>query len=259
MAEASIQAAALPPDSVAPPPDIAAHPPPLVARLTGITKRYGTNTVLDGVDLDIRQGEIVALVGPSGTGKTTLLRVLAGLESASGGRAEVSPSSTVMFQEPRLIQALRVWKNVLLDDAHKPGALELARAALQDVGLQDKLDSWPVSLSGGQAQRVAVARALYRRPELMLLDEPFSALDAFTRRSMQSLVLGLWAKYQFGIVIVTHDLDEALILADRIVILSRGQICHETRVALARERDVTSPEFNILKRELLEQFSLSMN
>jgi sulfonate transport system ATP-binding protein len=238
---------------------IQAMPPhPLAARLTGITKRYGANTVLGGVDLDVREGEVVALVGPSGTGKTTLLRVLAGLEPASGGRAQVSPSSTVVFQEPRLVQALRVWKNVLLDDAHKPGARELARAALQDVGLQDKLDSWPVSLSGGQAQRVAVARALYRRPRLMLLDEPFSALDAFTRRSMQSLALKLWAKYQFGVVIVTHDLDEALILADRIVILSMGRICHETHVALARERDVTSPEFNALKRELLQQFALSL-
>ncbi|WP_069264031.1 ABC transporter ATP-binding protein [Paraburkholderia nodosa] len=232
---------------------------PVVARLAGIRKRYGENLVLDNVDLTVRKGECVALVGPSGTGKTTLLRVLAGLESASGGRADVSQSTSVVFQEPRLIQALRVGKNVLLDDAGLPDAQQRARAALQDVGLDDKLESWPVSLSGGQAQRVAVARALYRSPELMLLDEPFSALDAFTRRSMQSLVLKLWAKYAFGLVIVTHDLDEALVLADRIVILARGRICHETRVDLARERDVTSPEFNALKRDLLRQFSLSVS
>jgi len=232
---------------------------PVVAKLSGIRKRYGENTVLDNVDITIRKGEVVALVGPSGTGKTTVLRLLAGLESASGGRTEVTGNTSVVFQEPRLIQALRVWKNVLLDDAIKPDARERAFAALRDVGLEDKLDSWPVSLSGGQAQRVAVARALYRRPDLMLLDEPFSALDAFTRRSIQSLVLKLWAKYRFGVVIVTHDLDEALLLADRIVILSKGRICHETHVDLPRERDVTSPEFNSLKRDLLKQFSLSLS
>jgi len=230
---------------------------PVVARLSGIRKRYGENTVLDNVDLTVRKGEVVALVGPSGTGKTTVLRMLAGLESASGGRTEVTGNTSVVFQEPRLIQALRVWKNVLLDDSLKPNARERALTALQDVGLEEKLESWPVSLSGGQAQRVAVARALNRRPDL--LDEPFSALDAFTRRSIQSLVLKLWAKYRFGVVIVTHDLDEALLLADRIVILSKGRICHETHVDLARERDVTSPEFNALKRDLLRQFSLSLS
>lgn len=231
----------------------------VVARLSGIRKCYGQNIVLDNVDFSVRKGECVALVGPSGTGKTTVLRLLASLERASGGRTEVTGNTSVVFQEPRLIQALRVWKNVLLDDAFKRDARQRARVALQDVGLEDKLESWPVSLSGGQAQRVAVARALYRSPDLMLLDEPFSALDAFTRRGMQSLVLNLWAKYRFGLVIVTHDLDEALILADRIVILSNGRICHETNVDLPRERDVTSPEFNALKRELLKQFSRSMS
>lgn len=232
---------------------------PVVAKLTGVRKRYGEHTVLDNVDFSVRKGECVALVGPSGTGKTTLLRLLAGLESTSGGVTEVTRNTSVVFQEPRLIQALRAWKNVLLDDSGLPDARTRARTALQDVGLEDKLESWPVNLSGGQAQRVAVARALYRSPELMLLDEPFSALDAFTRRSMQSLVLKLWAKYRFGLVIVTHDLDEALLLADRIVILARGRICHETRVDLARQRDVTSPEFNALKRDLLSQFSLSLS
>jgi sulfonate transport system ATP-binding protein len=230
-----------------------------VARLSGIRKRYGENIVLDNVDFTVRRGECVALVGPSGTGKTTLLRLLAGLETASGGTAEITSSTSVVFQEPRLIQALRVWKNVLLDDAHRPDARTRAEAALRDVGLEDKLTSWPVSLSGGQAQRVAIARALQRSPELMLLDEPFSALDAFTRRSMQSLVSNLWTRYGFGLVIVTHDLEEALLLADRIVILSQGRIHHEMQVELPRERDVTSPEFNVLKRELLSSFSLSMN
>lgn len=230
---------------------------PVVARLTGVGKRYGDNTVLGQVDFTVRRGECVALVGPSGTGKTTVLRLLAGLESASDGRTEVTENTSVVFQEPRLIQALRVWKNVLLDDFRRSDAEPRARAALRDVGIEDKFDNWPVNLSGGQAQRVAVARALYRSPDLMLLDEPFSALDAFTRRAIQGLVLKLWEKYGFGLVIVTHDLDEALILADRVVILSRGRICHETPVDLPRERDVTSPEFNALKRDLLRQFSHS--
>ncbi|MGF6767668.1 sulfonate transport system ATP-binding protein [Paraburkholderia sp. GAS199] len=230
----------------------------VVARLSGVRKRYGENTVLDNVDFTVRRGECVALVGPSGTGKTTLLRLLAGLETASSGTTDIIASTSVVFQEPRLIQALRVWKNVLLDDAHRPDARTRAEAALRDVGLEDKLTSWPVSLSGGQAQRVAIARALQRSPELMLLDEPFSALDAFTRRSMQTLVSKLWSRYRFGLVIVTHDLEEALLLADRIVILSQGRIHHEMRVDLPRERDVTSPEFNLLKRELLSSFSLSM-
>lgn len=233
--------------------------PPLVARLANVKKRYGDHAVLDNVDFSVRKGEFVALVGPSGTGKTTLLRLLAGLETANGGRTDVSANTSVVFQEPRLIQALRVWKNVLLNDARKTDAKSLARNALADVGLEDKLESWPVNLSGGQAQRVAVARALYRRPDLMLLDEPFSALDAFSRRSIQDLVLDLWDKYAFGVVIVTHDLEEALLLADRVVILSRGRIRYEVEVDLPRGRDVTSPEFNALKRELLRQFSCSVS
>jgi sulfonate transport system ATP-binding protein len=240
-----------------------AYPPeadaaPVITRLSGVGKHYGDTTVLDNVDFTVRRGERVALVGASGTGKTTLLRLLGGIEKASGGTAEITASTSVVFQEPRLIQALRVWKNVLLDDANKPDAKTRARHALRDVGLEDKLSSWPVSLSGGQAQRVAIARALQRNPELMLLDEPFSALDAFTRRSMQNLVSKLWARYGFGLVIVTHDLEEALILADRIVILSQGKIRHEMQVDLPRERDVTSPEFNALKRELLSSFSLTL-
>ena len=238
---------------------IAEARPYTVAQLSNVSKQYGDNTVLNGVDFDVQKGEFVALVGPSGTGKTTLLRILAGLESASAGQAHVKGSTSVVFQDARLIQSQRVWKNVLLDESRHRGARENARIALRDVGIEDKLDSWPRSLSGGQAQRVAVARALYRQPELLLLDEPFSALDAFTRRGVQSLVLQLWAKYKLGVVIVTHDLDEALILADRIIILSKGRIQHETRVDLPRERDTTSAEFNALKRELLQQFSLGVN
>ncbi|OZI71976.1 ABC transporter ATP-binding protein [Bordetella genomosp. 12] len=233
--------------------------PYTLAQLSNVTKHYGGNTVLNGVDFEVRKGEFVALVGPSGTGKTTLLRILAGLEFANGGQAHVQSTTSVVFQDPRLIQAQRVWRNVLLDESSRRGARELAKAALRDVGLEEKLDSWPRSLSGGQAQRVAVARALYRQPELLLLDEPFSALDAFTRRGAQNLVLQLWAKYTLSVVIVTHDLEEALVLADRIIILSKGRIQSETRVDLPRDRDTTSTAFNALKRELLQQFSQGMH
>jgi sulfonate transport system ATP-binding protein len=226
-----------------------------VVRLDGLSKSYGEQIILDGIDLTIAKGEFVALLGPSGTGKTTLLRILGRLEDATTGRSTIAERTSVVFQEPRLIQAQRVWRNVVL--AEKGGAAGRAAAlnALDEVGLADKAKAWPKTLSGGEAQRVGLARALYRSPDLLLLDEPFGALDAFTRRKAQDLVLKLWADHQPGVLLVTHDVEESLLLADRVIVLGDGHIQADIHVTVPRPRDTTSPELNALKREVLAHLS----
>ncbi|MBB3732816.1 ABC transporter ATP-binding protein, partial [Nonomuraea dietziae] len=175
--------------------------------LSGLTKSYGAKTVLRELDLDIARGEFFALLGPSGTGKTTLLRVLAGLELPDAGTVLAPPRRTTVYQEPRLVQARRVLANVTLGLPRS--ARESGRAALAEVGLEGYDEAWPSTLSGGEAQRVALARALVRQPELLLLDEPFAALDALTRLQMQELVAELCARHRPAVVLVTHDVDEA--------------------------------------------------
>lgn len=226
-----------------------------VVRLERLSKSYGEQVILDGIDLRIDKGEFVALLGPSGTGKTTLLRILGRLEDATTGHATFAERTSVVFQEPRLIQAQRVWRNVVL--AEKGGACgrEKALAALDEVGLAPKAKAWPKTLSGGEAQRVGLARALYRSPDLLLLDEPFGALDAFTRRKAQDLVLTLWQEHQPGVLLVTHDVEESLLLADRVIVLGGGHIQADIRVTVPRPRDTTSPAFNAMKREVLSHLS----
>ncbi|WP_205473402.1 ABC transporter ATP-binding protein [Nocardioides sp. SYSU D00038] len=226
-----------------------------VVRLEGLSKSYGEQVILDGIDLTVGRGEFVALLGPSGTGKTTLLRILGRLEDASSGRATIAEKTSVVFQEPRLIQAQRVWRNVVLAAGRGAGARQAAHAALAEVGLADKAQAWPKTLSGGEAQRVGLARALFREPDLLLLDEPFGALDAFTRRKAQDLVLALWQEHQPGVLLVTHDVEESLLLADRVIVLGGGHIQADIRVTTPRPRDTTSPEFNATKREVLAHLS----
>ncbi|HWU03018.1 MAG TPA: ABC transporter ATP-binding protein, partial [Novosphingobium sp.] len=167
---------------------------PLV-RLRGFTRRFGDNTVIDSLDLDIAPGEFVALLGRSGGGKTTLLRTLAGLDATQGQDVRVPTSRAVVFQDARLLPWKRVWRNVALG-LSGPNVRERAEAALREVGLEHRLNAWPLTLSGGEAQRVALARALVREPQLLLLDEPFAALDALTRVRMHSLVLDLWRAHR---------------------------------------------------------------
>lgn len=213
------------------------HLPAKVARpvvsLANFTRQFGNNTIISGLDLEIAEGEFVALLGRSGSGKTTLLRTLAGLDPAPGQDVRVPKSRSVVFQDARLLPWKRVWRNVALG-LKGAEVRERAEAALREVGLGHRLDAWPLTLSGGEAQRVALARALVREPELLLLDEPFAALDALTRLRMHELVLALWAAHQPAVLMVTHDVDEAIALADRILVLDQGRIVAQETITAPR-------------------------
>ncbi|HXF20738.1 MAG TPA: ABC transporter ATP-binding protein [Streptosporangiaceae bacterium] len=229
------------------------------ARVRGLTRDFGDRRILDRLDLDIAPGEFVALIGRSGTGKSTLLRALAGLDRAVTGELEVTGTAAVAFQEPRLIPWRRVSDNVRLglrpaDPAAEPRAI--ARGALDEVGLTGRADAWPLTLSGGEAQRAALARALVREPSLLLLDEPFSALDALTRISMHRLVLRLWAHHQPAVLLVTHDVDEAIALADRVLVLADGRIAYSGQITLPRPRDRDHPELSALRNQLLGELGV---
>lgn len=200
----------------------------LAVAVHGLVRAYGSRKVIDGLDLRIEQGEFVALLGESGCGKTTLLRALAGLDPIQGGHISAPKRPAVVFQEHRLLPWEPLWANVALG-LPKQGARRRAEAALAEVGLGARLDDWPRNLSGGQAQRVALARALVQEPELLLLDEPFAALDALTRIRMHGLVKELVARHRPGVLLVTHDVDEAIALADRILVMRGGAIAAEHR------------------------------
>lgn len=211
-------------------------------RVRGLSRNFGSlgsrpgRGVLDHLDLTIKQGEIVALIGRSGSGKSTLLRILAGLDTGATGEFAVPRRVSVAFQDARLLLWKRVRENVALG-LRGDDRLQIAESALAEVGLSDHLRAWPLTLSGGEAQRVALARALVREPELLLLDEPFGALDAITRLTMHQLVLELWGRHRPAILLVTHDVDEALALSDRVVLLADGRIAYEEHIALPRPRD----------------------
>jgi len=211
----------------------------LIARVHGLTKRFGDRTVLSDVDLEIAKGEFVALLGRSGSGKSTLLRILAGLDAEVEGEAEVTGTVSVAFQQPRLLPWRKVWRNVVLGLPGRGRDREVATRALAEVRLDGHADAWPRTLSGGEAQRVSLARALVREPDLLLLDEPFGALDALTRLAMHRLVEDLWNEHQPGVLLVTHDVDEALLLADRVLVLGEGDIVAEHQLAAARPRTLS--------------------
>jgi sulfonate transport system ATP-binding protein len=215
-----------------------AEPAPVsnpVVKLKDFTRSFGANTIIDGLDLEIAEGEFVALLGRSGSGKTTLLRTLAGLDPSDGQNIRIPASRAVVFQDARLLPWKKVWRNVALGLKGLSGRVRTkAEKALHEVGLDHRLDAWPLTLSGGEAQRVALARALVREPELLLLDEPFAALDALTRLKMHELVLALWAAHRPAVLMVTHDVDEAIALADRILVLDHGRIVAQERIAAPR-------------------------
>jgi sulfonate transport system ATP-binding protein len=212
---------------VSPPLSSSAVPAPAVI-VANLRRAYGNRLVIDNLNLRIERGEFVALLGESGCGKTTLLRALAGLDPIDGGRIVAPRRPAVVFQEHRLLPWDNLWRNVSLG-LQAAAPRERAAAALAEVGLADRLDDWPRNLSGGQTQRVALARALVQQPELLLLDEPFAALDALTRIRMHDLVRELVARHRPGVLLVTHDVDEAITLADRILVMREGRIAFEHR------------------------------
>jgi sulfonate transport system ATP-binding protein len=240
--------------------------------LDRVSKTYPNGVhALGGITLDVAPGEIVAVVGGSGCGKSTLLRAISGLDPATDGAVVLDAERItrphekigIIFQEPRLLPWLKVADNVGFGLGDKPKAERATRVAtaLRRVGLADKAAVWPRELSGGQAQRVAIARALVPRPEVLLLDEPFSALDAFTRTDLQDHLLDLWAELKPTLVLVTHDVDEAIVLADRVMIMRPrpGRIFEEIAVDLPRPRDRQSAAFDFAKRRVLAALDRSLN
>jgi sulfonate transport system ATP-binding protein len=219
-------------------------------QLRNVVRQFGQQRVIDGLDLDIAPGEFVALLGASGSGKTTLLRSLAGLDSIDSGQLRVPRARAAVFQEPRLMPWKRAWKNVILG-LRIPDAKARAVQALTEVGLAHRLEAYPATLSGGEAQRVALARGLVREPQLLLLDEPFAALDALTRIRMHQLIIELWRKHTPAVLLVTHDVDEAILLADRVIVLANGKIAEQLSIDLPRTRDTGQPGFQAIRSRLL--------
>ncbi|HEY2529466.1 MAG TPA: ABC transporter ATP-binding protein [Xanthobacteraceae bacterium] len=240
--------------------------------LDHVSKTYPNGVhALGGISLAVALGEIVAVIGGSGCGKSTLLRTVSGLDAPSEGQVVLDGERImaphekigIIFQEPRLLPWLRVADNVGfgLGDRSKRERARRVTTALERVGLADKAAVWPRELSGGQAQRVAIARALVPRPEVLLLDEPFSALDAFTRADLQDHLLDLWADAKPTLIVVTHDVDEAIVLADRVMVMCPrpGRIFDEIEVKLPRPRDRQSAAFDFVKRRVLAALDRSLN
>lgn len=227
--------------------------------LRNVSKSYGTRQVLQDTRIEIEPGEFVAIVGRSGCGKSTLLRLIAGLESVSQGALEIDgvavaglhDDTRIMFQEARLLPWRRVFENVSLGlPSEKKGVVE---KVLTQVGLGDRLREWPARLSGGQRQRVALARALVHQPALLLLDEPLGALDALTRIEMHALIEELWQTHRFTALLVTHDVQEAVALADRVILIEDGAIALDERVRLPRPRSRGDAAFAALEKKILDR------
>jgi sulfonate transport system ATP-binding protein len=240
------------------------RPTEVAVSIRGICKSYGQNRVLRGIDLDLYGGEFVAIVGRSGCGKSTLLRLLVGLEQPSEGefrfgegidRRSHGGSTRIMFQEPRLLPWASVLANVEVG-LGKPltaSARQRAIATLREVGLEERRADWPAVLSGGQKQRVALARALVSHPRLLAFDEPLGALDALTRIAMQRLIERVWLDQRFTAVMVTHDVTEAVALADRVLMIEDGQIALDHHIQLLRPRERGSPEVAALEGKILRE------
>jgi len=231
----------------------------ILIQLYEITKQYNDNAVLKKINLTINPGQFTSIIGKSGSGKSTLLKLISALDSPTSGvitfdhipLSGINNSTTVMFQDARLLPWKSVIDNVGL--GLRGNWKEKAFHFLKQVGLEQKAEEWPAALSGGQRQRVALARALVRNPRLLLLDEPLGALDALTRLEMQQLIERLWQEQKFTTLLVTHDVNEAIRLSDRIILIEDGVIALDINVALARPRLHTGPQFGILESKVLRR------
>lgn len=229
-------------------------------KILDLTKIFGNTTVLKSLNLEVAPGEFIAIVGRSGCGKSTLLRLISGLDKPSVGGILVDGEPLrklnhfvrVMFQDPRLLPWKKVIENVGLGLQGKDW-LQKATRVLAQVGLRDRADEWPYILSGGQRQRVALARALVSQPHLLLLDEPLGALDALTRLEMQQLIEDLWLERGFTAFLVTHDVEEAVAMADRVIVIEQGRITSDLPVKLSRPRNRASDEFINIRETVLAQ------
>ena len=227
--------------------------------LQHVGKRYGSRQVLSHIDLQVEPGEFIAVVGRSGCGKSTLLRLVAGLEQSWSGsvlldgsaQSGLHPDVRIMFQDARLLPWMRIIDNVLL--GLPPARRPEASRVLAQVGLGERGQEWPARLSGGQRQRVALARALVHRPRLLLLDEPLSALDALTRLEMHRLIEDIWRTHGFTALLVTHDVHEAIQLADRVILIEDGHLALDARIDLPRPRARTDAAFAELEDRLLSR------
>jgi len=224
-----------------------------------VHKRYGAREVLRDTQLSIEPGQFIAIVGRSGCGKSTLLRLVAGLESTSGGALYTDGTAIdglhddtrIMFQEARLLPWRRVLDNVTL--GLPASARERGEEVLAQVGLAERANEWPARLSGGQRQRVSLARALVHHPKLLLLDEPLGALDALTRIEMHRLIESLWQQHRFTALLVTHDVQEAVALADRVILIEDGRIALDEVIDLARPRSQGDPAFASIEKRILDR------
>jgi sulfonate transport system ATP-binding protein len=239
---------------------MAAHTDQLTGgvRIEALTRSFGDKVVLDGIDLEIAPNEFVALLGRSGSGKSTLLRALVGLDYdvAGSGELRVPERVSMVFQDSRLLPWRRVLDNVTLA-LRAPDARQKGIDALAEVGLAGRERSWPTQLSGGEQQRVALARSLVGEPELLLADEPFGALDALTRIKMHGLLRALCKRHQPAVLLVTHDVDEAVQLADRIVVLDKGRISVDIRPGLPESRKASDRGFQEIRELLLRALGVT--
>jgi sulfonate transport system ATP-binding protein len=231
--------------------------------LRSVAKAFGATTVLHKIDLDIPAGQFVAIVGRSGCGKSTLLRLIAGLDKPTSGRIEVDGRATgwrdlvrLMFQEPRLLPWQRVAANVEVGLSHARAGADRRRKAIEalaQVGLDNRAGEWPSVLSGGQKQRVALARALVSNPRILAFDEPLGALDALTRIEMQTLIEQVWEDKGFTAIVVTHDVTEAVTLADRVLLLDAGRVEMDVAVDLPRPRRHGDPRAAAIEGRILDR------
>ncbi|WP_017652442.1 ATP-binding cassette domain-containing protein [Fortiea contorta] len=227
--------------------------------ILNLSKVFGNKTVLNSLNLEVAPGEFIAIVGRSGCGKSTLLRLVSGLDKPTAGGIlldgeplrKLSHSVRVMFKDPRLLPWKRVIDNVGL--GLQENWRTKAAWVLEQVGLEDRAGEWPHVLSGGQRQRVALARALASQPHLLLLDEPLGALDALTRLEMQHLIEDLWQQRGFTAFLVTHDVEEAVALADRVIVIEQGRVALDLPVRLSRPRDRASEVFINIREAVLEK------